>query len=187
MHSIKSTKEVKILDIPYRHLIFKSGDEMYITEQGLAVWQHLLPNNFWTDKDWFQANSERQRGSGNVYKIRTKPVELRQLDIVLKWNRMGTDVPGETFDEKSNLENARFLSPFEEFHLLQELKEGLRNTPGTFDLQIPLAIFVPFTKEDSVTLGRREYLMSFIQKQHKKASYSPRNINFNDGYFSHNF
>jgi len=168
MHDIKSTKNVKILDIPYRHLIFNSGDEMYITEQGLDVWQFLMPDNFWTDKDWFQTNSERQRGSGNVYKIRTKPIETDQLDVILKWNRMGTDVPGETFDEKSNLENARFLSPFEEFHLLKELKESLQHSPGMFDLQVPLAIYVPVTKEDLITLGRRQYLMSFIQKQHNK-------------------
>jgi hypothetical protein len=168
MHRIKTTREVKILDISYRHLIFNSGDEMYITDQGMDVWQQLLPENFWTDKDWFQANSERQRGSGNVYKIRTKPLGLRQLDIIFKWNRMGTDVPGETFDERSNLENARFLSPFEEFQLLKEMKEGLRYTPGMFELQVPLAIYVPKTKENSTSLGRRDYLMSFIQKQHKK-------------------
>jgi hypothetical protein len=168
IHNTTTTKEVKILDIPYRHLIFDSGDEMYITDEGLAVWQNLLPENFWTDKDWFQAHSERQRGSGNVYKIRTKPIGKNQLDIVLKWNRMGVDVPGETFDEVSNLENARFLSPFEEFHLLQELKDGLQYTPGMFELQVPLAIYVPATKEDSITLGRRQYLMSFIQKQHNK-------------------
>ena len=81
-HHIETTKEVKILDIPYRHLILDNGDEMYITNQGLAIWQELLPENFWTDKDWFQSNRERQRGSGNVYKIRTKPVGMNQLDIV---------------------------------------------------------------------------------------------------------
>jgi hypothetical protein len=163
-----NSKEVNILDIPYRHMIFESGDEMYITEQGLTVWEHLLPENFWIDKDWFQSNSEKQMGSGNVYKIKTKPIESKQLDIVLKWNRMGTDVPGETIDEMSNLENARFLSPFEEFQLLHELKTGLRHTPGFFELQVPLAIYVPVTKEDQISLGRREYLMSFIQKQHKQ-------------------
>jgi hypothetical protein len=163
-----NSKEVKILDIPYRHLIFESGDEMYITEQGLEVWEQLQPENFWIDKNWFQSNSEKQMGSGNVYKIRTKPIESKQLDIVLKWNRMGTDIPGETFDEMSNLENARFLSPFEEFQLLHELKASLRHTTGFFELQVPLAIYVPVTKEDLISLGRREYLMSFIQKQHKQ-------------------
>jgi hypothetical protein len=66
------------------------------------------PHNFWTDKDWFQTHSERQTGSGNVYKIRTKPIDENPLDIVLKWNRMGVDVPGETFDEMSTMGNARF-------------------------------------------------------------------------------
>jgi hypothetical protein len=168
MHNIQVTKSVKIFDIRYRHMTFDTGDEIYITDQGEAVWQHLQPENFWTDKEWFQANSERQSGSGNVYKITTKPIALKQLDIVLKWNRMGVDVPGETFDEKSKIENVRFLSPFEEFHLLQELKDSLKYTPITFELQVPLAIYVPATKKDFIGLGRREYLMSFIQKQHEK-------------------
>jgi len=168
IQNIDTTKEVKILDIQYRHLIFNTGDEMYVTDQGFKVWQNLLPENFWTDKDWFQANSERQRGSGNVYRIRTKPVGMQQMDIILKWNRMGTDVPGETFDEMSDIEFSRFLSPFEEFQLLNKLEESLQNTPGKFELQIPLAIFVPVTKEDVSALGRRRYLMSFIQKQHSK-------------------
>ncbi len=54
--------------------------------------------------------------------IRAKPIDENPLDIVLKWNRMGVDVPGETFDEMSTMGNARFLSPFEEFQILQELK-----------------------------------------------------------------
>ena len=166
--NIKTTKEVKILDIQYRHLEFDSGDELYVTIQGLELWQHLAPENFWTDRDWFLTNSERQKGSGNVYKIRTKPVGMNQLDIILKWNRMGTDVPGETFDEKSKIEFSRFLSPFEEFQLLSEMKESLQNSPGMFELQVPLAIYVPATKEDVSALGRRQYLMSFIQKQHKQ-------------------
>jgi hypothetical protein len=141
---------------------------MYLTDQGVAVWQHLLPHNFWTDKDWFQTHSERQTGSGNVYKIRTKPIDENPLDIVLKWNRMGVDVPGETFDEMSTMGNARFLSPFEEFQILQELKVSLQDVPYAFALQVPLAIYVPATREEYTRLGRRHYLMAFIQQQHKQ-------------------
>ena len=50
IQNIDTTKEVKILDIQYRHLIFNTGDEMYVTGQGFKVWQNLLPENFWTDK-----------------------------------------------------------------------------------------------------------------------------------------
>jgi hypothetical protein len=81
---------------------------------------------------------------------------------------MGVDIPGETFDEISTMGNARFLSPFEEFQLLQELKESLQYTPSAFALQAPLAIYVPATREDYTRLGRRQYLMTFIQKQHQQ-------------------
>ncbi len=64
---IQATEVIKMRSISYLHLIFETGDEMYLTDQGVAVWRHLLPHNFWTDKDWFQTHSERQTGSGNVY------------------------------------------------------------------------------------------------------------------------
>jgi hypothetical protein len=167
-HDIQTTKTVRILDITYRHLTFDTGDELYITDQGLAVWQYLLPKNYWTDKDWLRAHGEQQLGTSNPYKIMTKPIGGNSLNIVLKWNRMGIDLPGISPDEISTLENARFLSPFEEFQLLQELKESLQYTPGAFALQVPLAIYVPATKEDYIRLGRRQSLMASIQKQYKQ-------------------
>jgi hypothetical protein len=166
-HIKYTSKMIKILDVAYSHLTFDTGDEMYVTDQGLAVQKHLIPENFWTDRGWFQAHSERQKGSSNVYKIRTKPIGDKSLNIALKWNRMGIDIPGVPPDETSPLENARFLSPFEEFQLLQELKESPAYVPGTFSLQVPLAIYLPHTKEDYTRLGRRHYLMSFIQKRHE--------------------
>jgi len=166
IHDIPASHIEKILDISYRHLTFENGDEMYITEQGSAIWQSLLPENFWTDKDWFRTHSERQSGSGSVYKIKTKPVDGNSVNIIMKWNRMGMDIPGETGGDMSDLVNARFLSPFEEFQLLQELKEGLQYSPFKFELQAPLAIYVPATRENYARLGRRKYLMDFIQKQH---------------------
>ena len=166
-HDIQTTKTVKILDITYRHLMFDTGDELYITNQGLAVWQHLLPENYWTDKDWLRTYGEQLMGTSSPYKITTKPVDGNSLDIVLKWNRMGIDLPGATPDEISTLDNVRFLSPFEEFQLLQELKESLQYTPGAFALQTPLAIYVPATREDYIRLGRRQSLMASIRKQYK--------------------
>jgi hypothetical protein len=157
----------KILDVTYRHLMFEDGDEMYITDQGLGVCQHLFPDSFWKDSAWFSAHSERQHGSGCVYKIATKPVAGESLDIVMKWNRMGADIPGET-DETGDLTNARFLSPFEEFQFLQELKEGLQYSHMKLELQAALAIYVPSGREDSARRGRRKYLMDFIRKRHEQ-------------------
>jgi hypothetical protein len=166
MRDIETYPKEKILDVNYRHLTFDDGDEMFITDQGLAVWQNLLPENFWKDKAWFLAHSEKQPGSGSIYKITTKPAAGEYLDIIMKWNRMGEDIPGQT-DETGFLTDARFLSPFEEFQFLQELKEGLQYAHMKLELQSPLAIYVPSSKEDYTRLGRRKYLMDFIRKRHE--------------------
>ena len=83
----------KILDVTYRHLTFDDGDEMYITDQGLAGWQNLLPENFWKDKAWFLAHSEKQPGSGSVYKITTKPVVGERLDCLIIFCRKNGAMP----------------------------------------------------------------------------------------------
>ena len=164
MQDIKDIPRIKILDVYYYHLTLDDGDEMYITDHGFRYWQNLLPENFWKDKDWFLKHSVRQQGSSNVYKISTKAIEEESIDIVMKWNRMGEDIPGATF-EGDALTDARFLSPFEEFQILQELRKSVQYENYMVELQLPLAIYVPTGASDPVELGRRKYLMDFILRK----------------------
>ena len=60
-------------------------------------------------------------GSSSVFRVRTKKVRDRAMDIVLKWNRMGQDIPGET-EAEGALDGAEFNSPFMEFGLVKELR-----------------------------------------------------------------
>ena len=84
------------MNVEYVHVTTDSGDDLYLTEHGMPVAAHLMPDRFWTDEAWFQANRQRLEGTSVVYRIRTKPVGGRSKDIVLKWNRMGQDIPGAT-------------------------------------------------------------------------------------------
>jgi hypothetical protein len=148
---------VRILDVDYIHLPLPTGDDIYVTSLGLPFLDNLKPENFWTDKKWFQDNSCSLSGTSCVYKVRTKPVRDRVKDLVLKWNRMGQVVPGEA--NHNELIDAEFNSPFEEFSLVMELRRTFRSTPENVVIQKPLAIYVPAEPAELWQTGREKYKM----------------------------
>lgn len=166
MIKIEKSQDERILDVYYRHVTFTNRDEMYITSDGLPYMQQILPENHIMDNKWFTANNEKQQGTSIIFKVKTKPVSGESIDIIIKWNRMGEDIPGESA-ESGTLTDARFLSPFEEFQYLYELKEGLKYTGKNIELQKPLAIYTPSAKKSYLKSSRRKYLMDFIKKSHK--------------------
>ena len=157
---------LKILDVDYAHVTLDSGDDLYVTTAGLSSFQTLMPENYWPDQDWFKANSQKLDGTSAVYKIKTKPVENNSKDIVLKWNRMGQDIPGAELND--DLLNANFNSPFEEYSLIQELAMAMANTAEGIPIQKPLAIYVPFQQKEFWATGRKKDLMMSIIDTHKE-------------------
>ena len=158
---------VKILNVEYAHLHLENGDDLYVTKYGLPILENLKPDNFYQDKKWFNDNAIRLSGTGTVYKIRTKKIQGREKDIVIKWNRMGQDIPGEEDCEK--LANAEFNSPFEEFSLVMELRDIVKHSfPGRIFIQKPLAIYTPYKNIDFWKTGRREYKIKTKIRNHKE-------------------
>ena len=166
---------VRVLDVEYAHVRLAGGDDLYLTEFGLPLAEQLMPENYWTDKDWFRAHHERLSGTSTLYRISTRPVAGRRgLDIVLKWNRMGQDVPGST--QVDDLTTAEFNSPFEEFALTIEMRETRFESPGALYTHKPLAIYVPAQRADLDRLGRREHRMTAKQDSHKGFDLDPRRM-----------
>jgi hypothetical protein len=120
---LRSATRQKILGVDFTHLALGDRGDLYLTDHGVPWVECLLPENFWTDKEWFKGHSERLSGTSSVYKVRTKSVAGKQKDIVLKWNRMGQEIPGDREDPQ--LAVAEFNSPFEEFSLAMELGEAI--------------------------------------------------------------
>ncbi|MBN2533286.1 MAG: hypothetical protein JXB88_10360 [Spirochaetales bacterium] len=154
----------KIFNIYYIHLKINK-DDLYITKYGFPFIENLKPENFLTDDEWYKQNSVRLSGTSCTYKVRTKKVNRRDLDIVIKWNRMGQDIPGaETSDE---FHGAAFNSPFEEFSLVMELRKTKYESPGKIITQKPLAIYVPAERIELWQMGRRQYKIQEKIDKHK--------------------
>jgi hypothetical protein len=153
----------RIFGVDYYHLSLSDGDDLYVTDYGLPFIEHLLPKNFWTDKHWFKTHSEKLRGTSTIFKVSTKEVNGKSKDIVIKWNRMGQDLPG-SFD--LNELDIEFNSPFEEFALAIELRNTRYESAGQILTHKPLAIYVPAGHIELDRLGRKSYKMKAIISNH---------------------
>ena len=159
---------LRVLGVNYVHLKTEQGDDMYITQHGAPFYRHLMPEN-WYEPTWFKEKRERLCGTGTVYKVPTKPLPgglVESINIIVKWSRVGQDVPLDTFTLYKNI-NAEFNTPFEEFALLEELR---RSEYGPRDLRIltqkPLAIYVPSERMQLWQTGRsREKILARISRR----------------------
>ena len=164
---------VKILGVEYAHVQLADGD-LYVTADGLPFIETLDPFNYWLDKPWFNSNSRRLRGTSCVYHIKTKRVKNRHLDVVMKWNRMGQDIPGA--DQLEVLEGAAFNSPFEEFSLVNELRKKLYAGGGRIAVQRPLAIFVASEQVEMRQVGRKPHRMKHMVNNHNEVDLDPHRL-----------
>jgi hypothetical protein len=144
---------VELLGVTYAHLKLKNGSDLYLTEFGLPFWEHLLPKN-WHAKEWFEAKRERLIGTSVIYRVPTKTLRNISLHLVVKWSRVGEEVPLDTMTINKFI-HAEFNSPFEEFSLVMELR-GNQFGPAKSRIltQKPLAIYVPSERLRQWQTGR---------------------------------
>jgi hypothetical protein len=111
-----------------------------------------------------KAHSVRLPGTSAVHRVTTRTVDGKCKEIVLKWNRMGQDIPGET--QARDAAEAEFNSPFVEFSLVLELRNTRFESPGRLYTHKPLAIYVPRKYVQGEQLGRRRHKMDAILRSH---------------------
>jgi hypothetical protein len=145
---------VTVLGVKYLHLQFPDGDELYVTAQGLPFLPVIAPGSVWTDREYVTRHAVRLAGTSTVYRIVPKHNPLRR-EVVLKWNRMGQDIPGET----GLLFPTAFNSPFEEFSLVEDLRQTETARRGRLLPQKPLGIYIPHEVVLPWQLGRKDHLM----------------------------
>lgn len=155
---------ITVLGVKYLHLRMKDGSDLYVTEYGLPFTKCLMPESHWADDKWMDEHSQRLAGTSAVYRVTTKEADGRSKEIILKWNRMGQDIPGET--RSLDVDNAEFNSPFMEFSLVLELRNTRFESPGNVRTHRPLAIYVPRKYVAGERLGRRRHKMEAIQRNH---------------------
>jgi hypothetical protein len=162
-----STHELllNILGTVYVHRKSSDGGDIYLTRFGLHC-ADLLEIENWYEKKWFEDNRVRLEGTSAVYRVPTKIVDGKHIELVVKHCRVGEDVPLET---RTLLEflNAEFNSPWEEFALVLEMREGKFGPEDLFiQTQEPLAIYVPPEKMQIWQSGRSQAKINRIRARH---------------------
>ena len=152
---------VRAFGVEYGHVCPPAAGDLYVTRYGWPFVTHLLPANWYQDQ-WYARSGQRLPGAtGNVYRVQTRPVDGRSIDIVVKFSRVAQDVMvvvPTTFPDDIPPEviaNARFNSPMEEFGLVMELRRGAFGPRNVRVLtQRPLAIYAPPEEFPLWQLGR---------------------------------
>ena len=156
---------VNVLGMIYAHRKTSDGGDMYFTRHGLRLSQQLAIEN-WYEKEWFENQREHLMGTGAVYKVPTKQIDGKSLDLVVKNCRVGEDVPLDTHTLMEFI-NAEFNSPWEEFSLVMELAEGKYGPADVaVHTQEPLAIYVPPEKMQLWQSGRSRSKINKIKARH---------------------
>jgi len=151
-----ASSAISLLGVDYLHSKTSDGGDLYLTSFGARFPRHLQPEN-WFARDWFTSRSERLHGTSAVYKLPTRPVDGRSLQLVVKWSRVGEYVPVDTLTVNKFI-NAEFNSPFEEFALLMELRQGRLGPAGIrIRTQLPFGIYVPSQRMELWESGRSEH------------------------------
>ncbi len=131
-----------ILGVPYFHAQTPDGGDLYLTPFGLPFARHLLPEN-WREPEWFLAHRQKLRGTSTIYRTITQPVDGKSLEIVVRYNRVGEELPVDTLTLEKFM-NADFNSPFEEIARLMQLRAARRGKDRRrIPTKKPLAIFAP--------------------------------------------
>ncbi|MBN8526224.1 MAG: hypothetical protein J0M02_12900 [Planctomycetes bacterium] len=156
---------LNILGVLYLHRRTSEGGDLYLTPFGIALQRQLDIAN-WLEPEWFQAHRERLEGTSTVYRVQTRPVDGLSADLVVKYCRVGEDVPLNTHTMREFM-NAEFNSPWEEFALVMELRESRVGPKGlSIATQQPLAIHVPPEHLQLWQTGRSEERVNRIQRRH---------------------
>ncbi|MEW6600621.1 MAG: hypothetical protein AB1499_06600 [Nitrospirota bacterium] len=156
---------VNVLGVVYAHVKTSDGGDLYLTRFAEKYLRHFDTHN-WYESNWFNTHKVRLKGTGSVYKLPTKKVDGKILNLVVKNCRVGEDVP---IDTHTLMEfcDAEFNSPWEEFSLVMEMREGRY---GPKDLKIntqrPMVIYVPPEIMQMWQSGRSKAKINRIRARH---------------------
>ncbi|RJQ21437.1 MAG: hypothetical protein C4560_03905 [Nitrospiraceae bacterium] len=156
---------VNVLGVVYAHIKTGDGGDLYLTRFAEPYQEHFDIGN-WYEPDWFNTHKIRLKGTGSVYKLPTKEVNGKSLNLVYKNCRVGEDVPLDTHTLQEFCD-AEFNSPWEEFSLVMEIRDG---NYGPKELKIntqrPMVIYVPPEKMQMWQSGRSKSKINRIRARH---------------------
>ena len=158
---LPKARRARVFGVDYALSPQPDGGELYISRTAWHWSGYLQPERWW-DRENLSVRGERLGGStGTVYRTRSTPRGLPPRDLVVKFSRIAQDVPLFIPDEfldslpRGAVADARFLSPFAEFGLIDQLRHNILNHgPHRLRIKFPLAVYSPPEKYPLWQTGR---------------------------------
>jgi len=164
-HHVHKKTLVNVLGVVYVHVKTSDGGDLYLTRFAEQYQKHFEIGN-WYDPEWFNSHKVRLEGTGSVYRVPTKKVDGVVLDLVVKNCRVGEDVPLDTHTLQEFCD-AEFNSPWEEFSLVMEMREGQYGPKYLkINTQFPMVIYVPPETMQIWQSGRSRSKINRIRAKH---------------------
>src|SRR5512139_2162784 len=162
---VQHTSLVNVLGVVYLHRKTEDGGDLYLTRFAEPYQEHLDIRN-WYEESWFEKHRERLLGTSSVYRVPTRRINGTSLDLVVKHNRVGEDVPLNTHTLQEFM-SAEFNSPWEEFALVMEMNDKqLGQQLQYIKVQRPLAIYVPPQRMQLWQSGRSRAKINRVHARH---------------------
>lgn len=153
-----------ILGVEYLRWHTTAG-ELYLTRFGCPFAEQLAPEN-WYAPDWFVAQRTRLPGTSAIYRVPTRTIGGVSLDLVVRFSRVGEEVPLDTLTV-CQYPHAEFNSPFEEIALVMQLRAVCAEASRPVLLtKRPLAVFAPAQRLQRWQTGRRENKLAAKRARH---------------------
>ena len=162
----------RVYGVPYVELQDATGGHLWVTRHGWPYVRHLDASRWYADRTYQRRGKRISDGSGAVYRVPSTIPGERTMDLVVKFSRMSQDLQLQVASDfpggvpRFVSDTATFSDPFQEFGLLEELRNS---TFGPSHSKIltkrPLAIYSPGRHFDAWQLGRDEDRFRQHQRQ----------------------
>ncbi len=175
------TAMVRLFGVEYTFCRDEQGGELYVTQYGRHLRDCIDPRRWLIDGRLTPAARRLEGGTGAVFHV---PVshQSRQVELVVKFSRMAQHMPvGMASREPGGtdailFDSARFNSPFEEFGMLQALRQSRQGPAGLrIFTKRPLAIYCPPQHYEAWQLGRSDSQVQHhehnLQRHHDQATH----------------
>jgi hypothetical protein len=160
----------RLFGVDYVHLKGRQLGDLFVTRQGWAVIESLLPEHWFVGQKFSKVGRALAGATGAVFRVPVPHPGREDFAVVVKFSRFCQEVgitavdPHLNFSEEriDRIKSSWFLSPFEEFGNLAQLREGVGLGVPT---KAPLAIYVPAARYLDWQLGRKGYLKAIHSRR----------------------
>ena len=153
----------RLFGVDYVRMLGKQGGALFVTRHGWGCVESILPAAWFVDDRFKKVGRALAGATGAVYRVPVRHQARDSFALVAKFSRAAQDIsvtlvdrgPHLTAEERARIDVAAFLSPFEEFGNLTQLRDAAKSSIPT---KHPLAIYSPPTRYADWQLGRHSNL-----------------------------